>query len=195
MTTVRVQLPFQLGWVTMDHITQRLSTVLELFQRHQIPHKVRRQFFHQIAHFIVAYLLNQVLQRKALCTAHIGFQIKMSVSILDAWFLEHRRLIGNASYHMETLIQAANVLTLATNVEIFKTTESIESTFSRLSPAQIKKMIDLYHPDALAPEPLPPSVRSMVTKVAAFSNDTRLLLDSVLPLVEIDNVPHIDEED
>jgi hypothetical protein len=39
--------------------------------------------------------------------------------MLDAWFVEHRHLIGNASYYTEQLIQAANVLTLATNAEVY----------------------------------------------------------------------------
>jgi hypothetical protein len=32
----------------------------------------------QTAYFIIAYLFNQILQRKALCTPHTGFQVRSS---------------------------------------------------------------------------------------------------------------------
>jgi hypothetical protein len=52
-----------------------------------------------------------------------------------------------ARSYLEILTQAANVVTLATNIEVFASASIIRETFPDLNIAQIRKLLQLYTPD------------------------------------------------
>jgi len=56
-------------------------------------------------------------------------------------------LIAWHSSYLDIITQAANVITLATNVEVFASGDIIRETFPDLNIAQIRKLLQLYSPD------------------------------------------------
>ena len=86
------------------------------------------------------------------------------------------------------MTQAANVLMLATNYEFFKTPETIEEHFNRLTLAQVRQLITMYHSDHMVPQRLPERVRQAVAE--ACNNNPQsayasVVVPEVLPLDKV----------
>jgi len=202
-------LPQQTDRVTMDSIIARFEFILGLFATHHIPRVVVCQAIHQSIYFMSANLFNRLIQRRSLCVPHVGFHIKMSLSILEAWLIGGQDVIGSVRYdslsrwrtrwrtrslaricshYLEILTQAANVLMLATNYEFFKTPETIEEHFNRLTLAQVRQLITMYHSDHMVPQRLPERVRQAVAE--ACNNNPQsayasVVVPEVLPLDKV----------
>lgn len=67
--------------------------------------------------------------------------------------------------YLDLVIEATNVLTLATNKGVFSSLETIRDTFPALNMTQISRLLDNYAPDSFAPEEVPKEVKQSVATI------------------------------
>lgn len=87
-----------------------------------------------------------------------------------------------------------NVLTLATNEKVFESEEVFASTFPSLNLAQIRKLLEFFKPDKLAPEPIPPSVKRAVNGACSRNSKTSSMQLDVPPTLSLDEFDTVDSE-
>jgi len=170
-----------------------LKKVLESLLENNCLPVVIHQCFSQLIYYISASLFNRVITTPSYCSPRIGLQIKMSVSHLISWFhqqVKYIPTIEKSLFHMNYIVEIANVLTLATNESVFQE-EHLKVTFPSLNLAQLRKVIELYSPDKYAPEPIPVQVKRFINGACQRDSSVRSMsldLEPVLPLSEITSI-------
>lgn len=69
----------------MDDVTAHLLTLVTMMRENHIFIKIMQQSVSQAFYYISAFTLNELLRDKSLCRPKYGFQIKLSISVLDMW--------------------------------------------------------------------------------------------------------------
>eukprot|EP01132_Coremiostelium_polycephalum_P008014 gene8014-9859_t len=122
-----------------------------------------QQFFCQTFHFIGYTLLNDILNgvSEGSCTPSSGFKIKLSLSLIEDWIStnEERETLVKTKDHLGAIIEASNLMVI--DKSIFTDSESIVSAFTTLNILHIKKLLEIWKPDHLSPDPIPSSVINM----------------------------------
>jgi len=113
------------------------------------------QFFKDVLRLINATLFNTLLRRKDLCTCANGFQIKIELSHIEEWISktlkmpELRNLLDNIS-------ESTNVLVMSKSM--FGEKDNRTQVCPNINAVQLKRLIEYFTPDSLAPDPVPRDV-------------------------------------
>ncbi|KAF2069085.1 hypothetical protein CYY_009596 [Polysphondylium violaceum] len=175
----------------LNKICKVLEKYLNMMKDKFVFDAIIQQFFSQVFHFISFSLLNDILnqEHQASCSPTFGFTIKLSLSKIEDWLstIDDRELLIPTRDNLMAIIEAANLMVI--DKSIFTDSESIISAFSTLNILQIKKLLEIWKPDHLSPDPIPSSVISM-----ARSNWNRPITNQTLiidPTILIETQPSL----
>ncbi|XP_029469861.1 unconventional myosin-Va-like isoform X2 [Rhinatrema bivittatum] len=129
---------------SLSSILLQLGAIHEMLECHQLQPDIVRQVFRQLFYFIGGVTLNYLLLRNGMCCWSTGVQIRYSVSQLEEWLWGRNLNQSGIVEHLETLIQAAQLLQVKKKTE--SDAEAICSLCSALSPLQIVKILNCYTP-------------------------------------------------
>jgi len=174
-----------------EDLSKYLGEVMNKLQAHHIFPKVAEDLLSAIFYRISSQVFNTLLASDHPDTVTIrrGFQIKMALSEIDSWAYrqsssgqELSKLIpAKIQQHFSFIKSACMVIVFATNADIFENSDAVKDMFSPLTPHQILRILRRFHPDATAPEKVPPIVFTNVEKYASASGPQgELLLPPVL---------------
>jgi len=113
---------------------------------------VMEQLMNQVFFFINATLFNHLIEHPDLCTPSTGFQLKLSLSLLEDWIVGSSHIPKNKAFlhsirsQLEPIKQVANLLVMNDN-KVFKDEESFSCAFSRLNILQIQHFVHSFQPD------------------------------------------------
>lgn len=130
-----------------------------LLRQHHHFEGIVRQFFTQVVRFIDASLFNALMSQRELCTCGNGFQTKVELSRLEEWIKES--LQYPLRNEMEFTLQASTLLVVEKRT--FAQEGAVEAVCPRLNYSQVLKLLQLFTPDQVAPEPVPPEVFSWIS--------------------------------
>lgn len=142
-----------------------LDRVLARTRHHYLYDAVVQQLFVQIFYFVSCHLVNTILQKNKL-TPSIGFQIKLGLSHLEDWISQpsgssaERALLAPCSAQLEGLRDVGGVLVL--DKALLSDSSTVQSIFKVLNLRQMKRLLEVFEPDALASGGLTTSVRDAV---------------------------------
>ncbi|EGC35765.1 hypothetical protein DICPUDRAFT_151845 [Dictyostelium purpureum] len=145
----------------INKICKLLQKYMNFFKDRFLFDSIVQQFFSQTFHFISHTLLNDILGSDKYCTPANGFKLKLSLSKFDDWIssCEERELLEPCRHQFMAIIEAANLMVI--DKSIFTDSESILTAFETLNVLQIKKLLEVWKPDSLSPDPIPMSVMQM----------------------------------
>ncbi|KYR01299.1 hypothetical protein DLAC_02020 [Tieghemostelium lacteum] len=155
---------------TMSHtqdiqkLCKVLGKYLNYFKDNFVFDSIVQQFFSQTFHYISYTMLNEIIDNGSqnnMCSPSSGFKIKLSISMIEDWIsqLEERDLLLPSKEYLSVITEASNLMVI--DKSIFTDSEAILSAFSTLNILQIKKLLEIWKPDQLSPDPIPSSVLSM----------------------------------
>ncbi|KAN0035296.1 hypothetical protein ACTA71_004561 [Dictyostelium dimigraforme] len=175
--------------VDINKICNILQKYMNLLKDKFIFDSIIQQFFSQTFHFISYTLLNEVLNGENYCTPSSGFKIKLSLSKMDDWVSssEERELLLPARDHFMSIIETANLMVI--DKSIFTDSESVISAFETLNILQIKKLLEIWKPDNLSPDPIPKKIIASLNQQLDLNTHQRNLV--VDPTILIDVQPKL----
>ncbi|KAK5577558.1 hypothetical protein RB653_002501 [Dictyostelium firmibasis] len=175
--------------VDINKICTILQKYMNLLKDKFIFDSIVQQFFSQTFHFISYTLLNEVLNGENFCTPSSGFKIKLSLSKMDDWVSssEERELLLPARDHFMSIIEAANLMVI--DKSIFTDSDSVISAFETLNILQIKKLLEIWKPDNLSPDPIPKKIIASLNQQLDLNTHQRNLV--VDPTILIDVQPKL----
>jgi len=176
----------------LNKICKVLEKYLNMMKDKFVFDSIIQQFYSQVFHFVSYSLLNDILNQEhqqSSCSPTFGFTIKLSLSKIEDWLssIDDRDLLIPTRDNLMAIIEAANLMVI--DKSIFTDSESIISAFSTLNILQIKKLLEIWKPDHLSPDPIPSSVISM-----ARSNWNRPITNQTLiidPTILIETQPSL----
>ena len=141
--------------------------------------------FFQLFYYIGACALNNLLMRKEMCHWTKGIQIRFNVSYLEQWVREQHFVIPDPTISitdsLQPIIEAAQLL------QARKTDDDVEnvcSICSRLTSAQIVKLLSMYTPSDELEDSIPVKfIRQVETELKKRLPDPtqgKLLMDTKL---------------
>ncbi|EGG22870.1 hypothetical protein DFA_05000 [Cavenderia fasciculata] len=148
----------------LNKICKVLSKFMTMMKDKYVFDSIIQQFFSQTFYYISNSLLNEILEGGSSnnsCSPSSGFKIKLSLSKIEDWVAssEERDLLNYCRDFLGGIADAANLMVI--DKSIFTDTESIQSAFTTLNVLQIKRLLEIWKPDQLSPDPIPSSVLSM----------------------------------
>ena len=175
-----------------EDLSRYLAEVLGRLSGGHLPPRVAGDLLGAILYRISSQVFNALLASDHPDTVTIrrGFQIKMALSELESWAYRQGSAGGalgklvsqKMQQHFAYIKAACMVIVFATNADIFASPEAVEM-FSPLSVHQILCILRRFHPDATAPEKVPPSVFShLEASVKKSGPPSDLLLPPILKL-------------
>ncbi|KAN0003700.1 hypothetical protein ACTFIZ_009866 [Dictyostelium cf. discoideum] len=173
----------------INKICNILQKYINLLKDKFIFDSIIQQFFSQTFHFISYTLLNEVLNGENYCTPSSGFKIKLSLSKMDDWLSssEERELLLPARDHFMSIIETANLMVI--DKSIFTDSDSVISAFETLNILQIKKLLEIWKPDNLSPDPIPKKIIASLNQQLDLNTHQRNLV--VDPTILIDVQPKL----
>ncbi|PRP81448.1 hypothetical protein PROFUN_10978 [Planoprotostelium fungivorum] len=159
----------------VSEFTTLFDGTLKMLKKHNLSESLVRQFVKQVFVFIDAQLFNSLIQRPELFTCSAGFQIKMSLSQVEAGIQKLDKSLTFVSKHLNHIKDAVNFLVM--DKSIVNDAEMAEQIFPHLNVVQLKHMIEAFKPDDLSPEPVPDVARRAVAEAAKARDYLPLELD------------------
>jgi len=138
---------------------------------------VVQQLFCQVFYLINAQLVNEVLRRDSV-TPSQGFKIKLGVSKLDDWVSasdDKQHTLAPAGEQLDGVREIASALFV--DKTLFMDPNSLQSIFKSLNLRQLKRLLEIWTPDQISPEPIPASVREMARVLWNFPQAATLPLN------------------
>jgi len=167
-----------------------LNRILHRSREHFLYDAIVQQLFNQTFYFINSHLVNAVLALPRI-TPSTGFQIKLGLSRLEDWLSlaatheYERSLLLPASEQLDGLREIANAIVI--DKSLFAVVGTIQSIFRVTSLRQIKRIIEVFTPDSLAPSPVPANVKEAVASTwnTPSPNNLPFILDDqqIIPFV------------
>lgn len=154
-----------------------MNEMYDALARHFVFDSIKKQFFSQVFYYINACIFNSLLKKRDLCTCGTGFQVKMGLSQLEEWVVncrDKKLLLPVCRQFLAHITEAANVLVV--DKEIFADESMISSVFPTLNVAQVKHLLDSFHPDQFSPAGVSRSVLTSLDEMVR-SNDDQLPLE------------------
>lgn len=99
----------------------------------------------QLAYFISATCLNNLLLRKDLCNWSKGLQIQFNISNLEGWLRDHK--MEMAKIQLVAIGQATKLLQMPKHT--MDDIDPVMTTCTDLNYMQIQKILTMYTPDAV----------------------------------------------
>ena len=140
--------------------------------------------FFQLFYFIGSCALNNLLMRKEMCHWTKGIQIRYNVSYLEQWVREQQFVIPDPTISiadsLQPIIEAAQLLQARKNDD---DVENVCSMCSRLTSAQIVKLLNMYTPSDELEDSIPVKfIRHVERELKRRTDPTqdKLLMDTKL---------------
>ncbi|XP_064645972.1 unconventional myosin-Va-like isoform X4 [Lineus longissimus] len=127
----------------LDSMMKMLNHFHKVLQNHGIDPELVKQVFTQLLYFICAGALNNLLLRKEMCHWSKGMQIRYNISHVEQWMRDNKLQEAGTLATLEPIIQASQLLQARKSES---DVESIAEMCSKLTVAQIVKILNLYTP-------------------------------------------------
>ncbi|XP_076436047.1 unconventional myosin-Va-like isoform X2 [Babylonia areolata] len=128
---------------SLDALMRTLNSYMRILTQHAVDPELVKQIFRQLYYFLCAGALNNLLLRKDMCNWSKGMQIRYNLSHLEQWLRDNKLNESGAQLSLEPIIQASQLLQARkTDTDV----DSICEMCSRLTTAQIVKILNLYTP-------------------------------------------------
>ncbi|KAK6184797.1 hypothetical protein SNE40_007184 [Patella caerulea] len=162
---------------TLDSLMKALNNYMRIVTQHAVDPELAKQIFRQVFYYICAGSLNNLLLRKDMCNWSKGMQIRYNLSHLEQWLRDNKLHESGAIIALDPIIQASQLLQARkTDSDV----ESISDMCSKLTNAQIVKILNLYTPVDEFEERVPISFIRKIQEKLKSRDDTNntLLMDT-----------------
>nr|XP_061790615.1 unconventional myosin-Vb [Nerophis lumbriciformis] len=129
---------------SVTRVLKELTALHAAMSRQALHVALMECAFHQLAHFMAAVALNNLLLRKDVCCCSRGIHIRLNVSQLEDWLRSRRLQTEGAVSSLAPLIQAAQLLQVGKNSPA--DAQALVQACSALNSQQIVKILSNYTP-------------------------------------------------
>jgi len=150
---------------SLDELMRTLNTYMGILKQHAVDPELVKQIFRQLFYYLCSGALNNLLLRKDMCNWSKGMQIRYNLSHLEQWLRDNNLHEFGAQAALDPIIQASQLLQARkTDTDV----DSVCDMCSRLSAAQIVKILNIYTPVDEFEERVPIAfIRKIQTKLKA----------------------------
>ncbi|ESO90956.1 hypothetical protein LOTGIDRAFT_122399, partial [Lottia gigantea] len=162
---------------SLDSLMRSLNNYMRIVTQHAVDPELGKQIFRQVFYYICAGSLNNLLLRKDMCNWSKGMQIRYNLSHLEQWLRDNKLSESGAITALDPIIQASQLLQARkTDSDV----DSISEMCSKLTNAQIVKILNLYTPVDEFEERVPISFIRKIQEKLKSRDDTNntLLMDT-----------------
>ncbi len=150
-----------------SHTTKIINDLYVEFQAGYVYSGVTSQFFSHIFRYINHHTFNALIAPGGkYCTMGSSIMLKMAVSELEEWAQSKSLNIGN---ELSTLRQASDIMIMNKASLIEESTR--KEVCSTLTIQQVRRVLQLYHPDEYDKESVPASVLKALPETSVRSED------------------------
>lgn len=128
---------------SLQSLVKTLNSWMTTMHELDLDPQLINQTVRQVFYYITAVATNNLLLRKDMCNWTKGMQIRYNVTILEQWLREHKLQDSGALDTLEPIIQASHLLQ---SRKTMADVSSVCEMCSRLSVAQVVKILNLYTP-------------------------------------------------
>ncbi len=144
-------------------VLNTLNTMVVTFKKHFLYDSIVQQFFYQVFYFMNCNLFNELIdQGQKLCNCASGFEIAISLSHYFEWAEKNLSALPRDQLFPH-IHQASQVLVM--DKKIMADRQTLEDIFPALNFSQIDRLITLYKPDNIAPDPVPKETKDVIKKL------------------------------
>jgi len=142
---------------------------------------VQAQLVNQVFYYVNAFMVNEMLTKKELCTAGNGFQIKFALSQLEDWVIKNSLTdyLDSIRFTAKNLEELANFLTLVTNFsnQPGDVESNMKSLFPSLNIAQINTLVSSFTTDRISTAAIPNNFKKEILGVWSKNRDEKVQVD------------------
>jgi len=173
----------QLGEASKDKFQLKdllndLTSIHKTLMSLQLPNCIVLHIMAQVVYGVNVNVFNALIRGQVVCTAGVGFAIKMAMSQLEEWAAKcNAKLVPYVRRGFDLCSQAANVLVI--DKSIFASDDVMNDIFPGITKEQIGLLLENFHPDQFAPDAVPDVVLNMYPPRGGISSnqlDTTILV-------------------
>lgn len=148
--------------ISFSYYALKLSKFIRFLTTHQFNDTVVSQVLSQIFHWTSVLVVNNIIATKNLCTATIGYSVKILFSQIEQWLFSNlsKQIVPRICDQFIIMREAANVLTIDKNC--FDDKDVLYSAFINLNVAQIHIILEQFQADEFSPDDVPISTLELL---------------------------------